>query len=85
MSCNNIKITEHSFFDICNQRCTFLQTLICTFYKNLIVIHHGDNNFRFWHLYQIYTFSNNHEETIIMNKDEETITSHLMCVIAPLL
>ena len=27
--------------------------------KNLIVLHHGDNNFLFWHLYQIYTFNNN--------------------------
>ena len=30
-----------------------------------------DNNFLFWHLYQIHTFSNN------LN-DEEMITSHLM-------
>ena len=27
--------------------------------KNLIVLHHGDNNSLFWHLYQIYTFNNN--------------------------
>ena len=43
------------------------------FYKNLIIIlPNGDNNFLFWHLYQIHTFNNNlHEEGVI--------TSHLMC------
>ena len=43
------------------------------FYKNLIVLHHGDNNFLFWHLHQIYTFNNNLD-------NEGLITSHLMCV-----
>ena len=43
------------------------------FYKNLIVLHHGDINFLFWHLYQIHIFDNN------LN-DEEMITSHLVCV-----
>ena len=42
-------------------------------YKNLIVFHHGDNNFLSWYLYQIYAFSNN------LN-DEGMRTSHLMCV-----
>ena len=44
------------------------------FYKKVIVLHHGDDNFIFWHLYQIHTFSNN------LN-DEEMITSRLMCII----
>ena len=42
------------------------------FYQNLIILHHGDNNFLFWHLYQIHTFNNNLNE-------EGMITSHLMC------
>ena len=46
VSCN---ITRTSFFLLC--------ILICT--KNLIVLNHGDNNFLFWHLYQIHTFNNN--------------------------
>ena len=32
------------------------------FYENLIIIHHGDNNFLFWHRYQIHTFNNNLNE-----------------------
>ena len=36
-----------------------------------IILHHGDNNFFFWHLYQIHTFNNNLNE-------EGMITSHLM-------
>ena len=35
------------------------------------MLHHGDNNFLFWHLYQIHTFNNNLNE-------EGMITSHLM-------
>ena len=63
VSCNNIKITRTSFFLLC--------VLICNcFYKNLI-LHHGDNNFLLWHLYQTGTFNNN------LN-DEEMIKSHLM-------
>ena len=32
--------------------------LLCVlFYKNLIVLHHADNNSLFWYLYQIHTFS----------------------------
>ena len=27
--------------------------------KSLIALHHGDNNFLFWHLYQTHTFNNN--------------------------
>ena len=42
------------------------------FYWNLIILHHGDNNFLFWHLYQIHTFNNNLNE-------EAMITSLLMC------
>ena len=42
------------------------------FYENLIILHHGDTNFLFWHLYQIHTFINN-------LYDEGMITSHLMC------
>ena len=38
------------------------------FYKNLIVFHHGDNNFLFWHLYQIYAFYNNLDD-IYKTKD----------------
>ena len=45
------------------------------FHKNLIVLDHGDNNFIFWHLYQICTFNNNFN-------DEGMITFHLMCVIS---
>ena len=43
------------------------------FYKNLIVLHHGHNNFLFWHLCQIHTFNNNLNE-------EGMITSYLICV-----
>ena len=39
VSCN-VKITRTSFCLLC--------ALICTFYKNLIVLHHGDNNFLFY-------------------------------------
>ena len=37
------------------------------FNKNLIVLHHGDDNFLFWHLYEIHTFNNNlnDEEMIV--------------------
>ena len=45
------------------------------FYKNLIVLNHGDNNFLFYFLfYDIHTFNNNFN-------DEEMITIHLMCAI----
>ena len=44
------------------------------FYKNLIALNHGDNNFLFYFLfYDIHTFNNNFN-------DEEMIASHLMCV-----
>ena len=43
------------------------------FFKKVIVLHHGDYNFLFWHLCQIDTFSNN------LN-DEEMTTFHLMRV-----
>ena len=59
VSCNNIKLQRTFFF--------LLGVLICFFYKNLIVLHHVDNNSLSWHLYQIHTFNNN-------LKDEETIT-----------
>ena len=36
----NVKVTRTFFF--------LFWVLICTFYKNLIVIHHGDNNFLFY-------------------------------------
>ena len=39
--------------------------------KKVIALHHGDNNFLFWHLCQIHSFSNN------LN-DEEKITSQLL-------
>ena len=42
------------------------------FYKNLIVLHHGDKiTTVFWHFYQIHTFINN------LN-DKQMATSHLM-------
>ena len=47
----NIKIARTSFLLLCVLICFF-------FYKNLIALHHGGNNFLFWHLYQIYTFYN---------------------------
>ena len=38
------------------------------FFKNLIILHHGDNNFLFWLLYQIHTFNNNlNEEGMIIS------------------
>ena len=40
--------------------------------KNLIILHQGDNNFLFWHQYQIHTFSTNLNQEVM-------ITSHLMC------
>ena len=63
VSCN-IKVTRTFFF--------LHFALICTFYKNLIVLHHGDNNFLFLHLHQFHTFNNN------LN-GEEIIRIHLMC------
>ena len=60
------------FFVSCNTKAT--SVLICTFYKNLIVLNRVDNTFSslFWHLYQIDTFNNN------LN-NEEMIASHMMC------
>ena len=40
-------------------------------YYSLIILHADDNNFLFWHLYQIHTFNNN-------LKEEGLITSHLI-------
>ena len=67
VSCNDI-ITSASFFLLC--------VFWCKFFKKVIVLHHGDNNFLFYFdiCNQINTFSNN-------LKDEEMITCHLMCVI----
>ena len=47
-----------------------------SFLKKVIVLHHGDNNFLFYFdiCNQIRTFNYN-------LKDEEMITSHLMCLI----
>ena len=57
------------------KHCSSCSVFWCVlFYKNLIILHHGDNNFLFWHLHQNHTFNNN-------LKDEEMITSHLDCVI----
>ena len=39
-----------------------------------MVLHHSDNNFLFWRLYQIDTINNN------LN-DEEMVTTYLMCVL----
>ena len=44
------------------------------FYKNLTVLHYGDNNLLFWDMHQIHTFSNN-------LKDEGTRTTHLLCTV----
>ena len=67
LSCNSI-ISGTFFFLLC--------VFSCKFFKNVIVLRHGDNNFLFYFniCNQINTFSNN-------LKDEEIITSHLMCVI----
>ena len=40
--------------------------------SQLIILHHGDKNFLFWHLNQIHIFNNNLNE-------KGMITSHLMC------
>ena len=45
---------------------------VYVFYWKLIILHHGNKNFLFWHLYQTDTFNNNLNE-------EGMITSHLMC------
>ena len=64
VSCN-IKL-----FALCFDRYFFCQSLI--------ILHHGDNNFLFWHLYQIHTFNNNLNE-------EGMITSHFTwCVLTSL-
>ena len=59
-------------FVSCNIKFFALCFDIYIFYQNLIILHHDDNNFLFWHLYQIHTFNNNLNE-------EGMITSHLMC------
>ena len=64
-----IKITGTSFF------CSVFWFVL--FYKKVIVLHHSDNNFLFWHLYQILTFNDN------LN-DEEMMATHSMCVITSL-
>ena len=71
---------KFEFFVSCNTTITsnlsFCSVFWWKFFKKVIVLHHGDNNFLF-HLdicNQIHTFNNN-------LKDEEMITSHLMCVI----
>ena len=68
VSCNNI-ITAYNLTSFCS-------VFWCKFFKKVIVFHHGDNNFLFYFdiCDQIHTFNNN-------LKDEEMITSHLMCVI----
>ena len=63
VSCN-IRLQKHPSF--CSLFCYVLS------YKTLIVLSQGDNNFPFWHLYQIHTLNNN------LN-DEEITTCHLMC------
>ena len=68
------------FFVSCNNTITrtssFCSVFWSNFFKKVIVLHHGDNNFLFYFdiCNQIRTF-NNHL------KDEEMITSHLICVI----
>ena len=42
------------------------------FFIKTSVLYLGDNNFLFWHLYQIHTFNNNLNE-------EGMITSYMMC------
>ena len=46
---------------------------LCKFFKKIIVLHHGDNNFLFYFdiCNQIHTFNNN-------LKDEEMITSQII-------
>ena len=65
-----------SFLAIITKHLSFCSVFWCKFFKKVIVLHHGDNNFLFYFdiCNQINTFSNN-------LKDEEMITSHLMCVI----
>ena len=55
---------------------SFYSVFWCKFFRKVIFLHHGDNNFLFYFYIcnQIDTFNNN-------IKDEEMITSHLMCVI----
>ena len=55
---------------------SFCSVFWSKFFKKIIVLHHDDNNFLFYFdiCNQIHTFNNN-------LKDEEMITSHLMCVI----
>ena len=64
VSCNNI-ITRTSFF---------CSVFLCKFFKKIIVLHHGDNNFLFYFdiCNQIHIFNNN-------LKDEEMITSLDVC------
>ena len=49
---------------------------MCTFYKNLVVLHHGDIILYTIHLYQIQTFNN--------NLNDKEITTHLICTVKQL-
>ena len=44
-------------FVSCNIKLFALRFDMDFFYKNLIILHHSDNNFLLWHLYQIHTFN----------------------------
>ena len=57
-------------FVSCNLKLFALCFYMYFFNKNLIVLHHSDNNFPFWHLYQIHTFNSN-------LKNEGMLISHL--------
>ena len=67
-----VKYSKLESFVSCNIKLFALCFDMYFFDWNLIILHHGDNNFLFWYLYQIHTFNNNLNE-------EEMITSHLMC------
>ena len=55
-----------------------VSVVLIIFYKNLIVLHQGDNNFQSDNnLYQIRTFNNN-------PNNKEIITTHLMCTVKKL-
>ena len=67
-----VKYSKLESFVSCNIKLFALCFDMYFFDWNLIILHHGDNNFLFWYLYQIRTFNNN------LNK-EGMITSHLIC------
>ena len=68
LQCNDYK--KILLFALCIMLCVLISTF---FYENLIVLHHGDNNFLFYlDIWIKFSFINN-------LKDKETTTSHLMC------